>query len=426
MKISNNKTLEQWLTYLENQHSKEIQLGLDRILEVAKRLALLSWQDTKIITVAGTNGKGSTVAFLEAAFVLQGYQVGAYTSPHLLHFNERIRVNRSSIDDESLCQAFLQIEEARKDIHLTYFETATLAALLYFKAKKLDLIILEVGLGGRLDATNIIDADLAIITTIDLDHQDYLGNTIDAIAFEKAGIIKQGKPIIYADLNPSISIINQAKLKLAPLYFLGKDYSYEFSSNQLKLIHQDKNLIFSSPSLHPNAIAAGVIASYLFKDVLPIENSTLIEAGEKTKISGRLELINYQSKSLLLDVSHNPQAAKRLAQFIASMALNSTVHIVFSALKDKDLKGLIEPLLKKGHLWYIAPLENKRASSINEIKDAFQGFSGIPYCFDDIDLALDKALEKAKAHDLIVVYGSFYTVARAKVKLGDKYEISDR
>ena len=221
-------SLAAWLDYLEHRHSEEIQLGLTRVKTVARQLDLLTF-DATIIIVAGTNGKGSTVAALETIYRAAGYAVGSYTSPHLIHFNERIRVNLEPITDKTLCAAFTAIEEACESIHLTYFEMATLAALWYFKSFVLDVIILEVGLGGRLDATNIIDADLAIITTIDFDHQAYLGHTKEAIGYEKAGVLRPNQPFIYADKNPPESLITYAKSLNAQQIM----YSFKVLDNQL-------------------------------------------------------------------------------------------------------------------------------------------------------------------------------------------------
>ncbi|MDF1928905.1 Mur ligase family protein [Legionella pneumophila] len=218
--------LNHWLTHLETRNTQEIQLGLTRVLTVAQKLNLQR-PNCKVITVAGTNGKGSTVTALETIYHQSGFRVGTYTSPHLLVFNERIRINLTPIQDKDLCKAFSVIEEARYPTNLTYFEMATLAALWYFKQHDLDLIILEVGLGGRLDATNIVDTDLAIITTIDFDHQNFLGDTLELIGYEKAGILRKNKPFIYADLSPPKSVVEVALQLGASSYLYGKDYFYQ-------------------------------------------------------------------------------------------------------------------------------------------------------------------------------------------------------
>ncbi len=238
----NDWNVNQWLTYLEQRSPQQkIELGLERIRDVARRLNVLN-PHYKIITVAGTNGKGSTVRALETIYNKAGYNVGSYTSPHLLCFNERIKVNLQSISDKALCDVFFAIESRNADIKLTYFEMATLAALVYFQQQSLDIVILEVGLGGRLDATNIMDADVAIITTIDFDHQELLGNTLEKIGQEKAGIIRAQKPVIYADINPPQSILSAAQQLNAPTYLYRRDFDFnehdvtwDFSAQNLLL-----------------------------------------------------------------------------------------------------------------------------------------------------------------------------------------------
>ena len=258
--LHDHKTLQDWLLLLENRHQEEIQLGLERVKTVALRLGLCDL-DATVITVAGTNGKGSTVAALDAIYNAAGFRVGRYTSPHLLSFNERICINQNPITDFELCDAFQVIEQARSDIHLTYFEMTTLAAFYYFKKNKLDVVILEVGMGGRLDATNIVDATLAIITTIDLDHQDYLGSTIEAIGYEKAGILRAGQHFIYADNNPPASVLNEAQRVRTQMLCLG-DYTYQTSSEHFNVVLKSGEIIsLSYPAVHLNAAAAAIVYS---------------------------------------------------------------------------------------------------------------------------------------------------------------------
>ncbi len=249
--------------------------------------------NTKIITVAGTNGKGSTVASLEAIYWAAGYQVASYSSPHLLAFNERIKINRQPISAQQLCDAFCVIEEARSaiNVHLTYFEVATLAALWHFKQHCLDLIILEVGLGGRLDATNIIDADLAIITTIDFDHQTFLGNTKEAIGFEKAGILRANKPLIFADNNPPKSILKQAHAHNTPLYLYGREYNYLLRANGLQFVTSEQIIDLPQPQLHCNAVAAAIMASICLQTLLPVQYSQLMQGIKSASLMGRLQFV---------------------------------------------------------------------------------------------------------------------------------------
>lgn len=423
MNYKNFKLIE-WLDYLENRHQQEIQLGLTRIHQVAERLDLLR-PTTKVITVAGTNGKGSTVAFLEAIYITAGYQVASYTSPHLIVFNERIRINRIPITDEQLCTAFCNIEVARGDINLTYFEMTTLAALWHFKQFALDLIILEVGLGGRLDATNIIDSDLAIITTIDFDHQAYLGNTIEEIAYEKAGILRANKPFIYADKSPPQSIIKQAQVLKASSYFNGKDYYYDFNNNFFKFKFKNKTIEIMPPKLHGNAVASGLMASLIIQDQLPIQTSDLQKAVKTTFLQGRLQLIN-KEKATLFDVAHNPQAVRYLANFLKCHFPYKTIHAVFSALTDKDLLGIIEPLKETVNYWYPAKLNAKRAASEEQLSTALNHYNIIStVCYETPLIAYKAACQKASADDLIVVYGSFITVGEILGSIVNKIDCEE-
>lgn len=412
-------SVDDWLDHLENRYVDEIQLGLTRVMKVALHLKLLDWH-AKIITVAGTNGKGSTVAALESIYMAAGYQVATYTSPHLLSFNERICVQRQPITNEALCEAFRLIEVARLETPLTYFEVTTLAALWYFKQFKLDVIILEVGLGGRLDATNIINADLAIITTIDLDHQAYLGHTKEAIGLEKAGILRPQKPFIYADVNPPKSIIKQAQALKTPMYYLGVDYSFEIFhdtvqvelSDRLQKITKQTSLFhLPLPTIHLNAAIAACMASLCLATYLPVNLVQLGQAMQKISIKGRQQVIGDTVKTVF-DVSHNPQAVKLLANFLNNQRdTKGKIHAVFSALKDKDLCGLINPMQSCVDFWYPAILVNPRAATEALLKSAFNAENClVPHWFEGPLAAYHAAQLKAKPGDLIVVYGSFLTV----------------
>jgi dihydrofolate synthase/folylpolyglutamate synthase len=431
-KQSNKWNLAQWLHDLENRHSQEIQLGLSRVAEVAKRLALQKPQ-CKVISVAGTNGKGSTVTALETMYHTAGYQVGAYTSPHLIHFNERIKVNLITISDEDLCHAFNLIEEARKEIELTYFEMTTLAALVHFKQQRLDVMIIEVGLGGRLDATNIIDADLAIITTIDYDHQDFLGNSLEAIGYEKAGILRTDTPYIYADINPPATIMEVAKKLSAPGYFYTQEFSFEDKGTFWNLNFLDHDLA-SNDNLHPEDIvpvarrnqaleflvkpsiqlksaSAAIMATVLLQRDLPVSFEQLNAALSLICISGRLQL-HKSDVSILYDVSHNPQSARLLADTVKQMENTGRVHAVFSALKDKDIMGLIFPLKDCVDLWYPAQLHNKRAATADILLSIFRNAEIlVNICYTSPFIAFEEALKNAESGDLIIVFGSFFTVS---------------
>lgn len=433
-------SLEQWLNILENRHAQEIQLGLERVKRVAEQLAVLH-TESLVITVAGTNGKGSTVAALEAIYLAGGYRVATYTSPHLLIFNERIRVNGQSIRDDELCSAFSWIETLRGDTPLTYFETTTLAALHYFKQCSPDVIILEVGMGGRLDATNIVDADLAIITTIDLDHQAYLGDTIDAIGYEKAGILRANQRFIYADENPPQSIIDKAFELNIDMHYLNRDYSFIATSEYLEITSLNRNcprVILSSardpssqaprddaravtvnqdiiklprPTINLKAATAAIIASGMMLDKMSLNSAQLGLAMQKVSIQGRQQIV-YEDIITVFDVAHNPQAVELLAEFIGSSNPRGKVHAVFSGLKDKDLCGLIKPMIKHVDHWYLAELVSKRAADKTRLVTDFSTVTALQApCFDNPELAYQAAVKNALPEDWIVVYGSFLTVS---------------
>lgn len=410
----NHFTLVEWLDYLENSHSVEIQLGLTRVARVAADLGLLK-PACPVILVAGTNGKGSTVTALETIYHSAGYQVGAYTSPHLHHFNERIRVNRQPITDTDLCNAFSSIEKGRRETPLTYFEVATLSALWYFNDQKLDVMILEVGLGGRLDATNIIDAAVSVITTIAFDHEAWLGSTLEAIGFEKAGIMRPGKPCIYADINPPASIEKQAVSQQVPLFCLEKDYQIKIFDETFELVCQQKTWNLPKPAIQVKSAAAAIIAIDQLQTILPVTHDSMHKALQKVFIPGRLELSS-GSIRVLYDVAHNPQAAELLAKTIKAMSVNR-IHVIFSALMDKNLSGLIHPLRDCVDHWYPAQLNSKRASTQAMLDSVFDDLQ-IPTegWYAHPQSAFTAAKSRAEAGDLIVVYGSFLTVAAVREK----------
>lgn len=408
-----NQSLDAWLLYLEGMHKQEIQLGLTRVKHVAECLDLCDLGACVVITVAGTNGKGSTVAALEAIYCAAGFNVGSYSSPHLLSFNERIRVNQQSISDQSLCEAFALCEQARGDTHLTYFEMVTLAALHYFKRSSLDVVILEVGMGGRLDATNIIDADLAIVTTVDLDHQAFLGETLDAIGYEKAGILRPNQAFIYADINPPASVIKRARELATRMQSLNVHYSFQVTANNLHISRQEgESVLLPRPNIHLNSAVAAVIASDNLQARLPVSHEHLCDAMKNVALSGRKQVITEHSLTTVLDVAHNPQAVSSLAEFIRVYPVTGKIHAVFSALQDKDLCGLIRPMRSCVDFWYPATLSGKRAASEQMLLAAFDTENrSVAACFSNPECAYLAAMQKAQAGDLIVVYGSFLTVS---------------
>lgn len=406
-------SLNDWLLCLETRHHQAVQLGLTRIKQVAERLNLLKW-DATVITVAGTNGKGSTIAALEAIYSAAGYQVGSYTSPHLFKFNERIRHNKHPISDEILCNLFSEIENARVTTHLTFFETSTLAALLFFKQLNPDVILLEVGMGGRLDATNIIDADLAIITTIDLDHQAYLGNTHEAIGYEKAGIIRPKKPVIYADDYLPNSIINHASKLNAPMFKYGHDYNYELNQGKFLFSSNSCFIDIPRPRIHPKMAAAAIMATSCLQNKLPMSSDKPLASLASITLAGRLQVIDEPIKQIF-DVAHNPQAVLMLAKSVHKLKHKTCkVHAVFSALKDKALKELITIMHPYVDNWYPCVLSCERATDQPQLLQAFTEAVGYkPFCYANASQAYQAAMQKAKAGDIILVYGSFYLVGNA-------------
>jgi dihydrofolate synthase/folylpolyglutamate synthase len=399
-------SLNDWLDLLQNRHQQEIQLGLERVLTVARELKLHEL-NAPVVTVAGTNGKGSTAKALEAVYTAAGYSVACYNSPHLIHFNERIRVDGVTISDQKLIEAFMFIENGRKKIDLTYFETVTLAAFWYFKQHKLDIVILEVGMGGRLDATNIIDPDLAIITTVDFDHQAYLGETIDAIGYEKAGILRLNQPFIYADKNPPDTIIKRA-LELNAFRI---EYSFETTSQDL-IIHPLLSDVIKLPlpKIHPGAAAAAIMATHTLQQILPITYQHWVTAMIDVAIIGRQQILEGPVK-IMFDVAHNPQAVNLLAIQIKKIQPKAKVHAVFSGLKDKDLCGLISIMHPEVDAWYPCVLTDKRASSIEQLAGSLkQAGVGAQTIYSSPIEAFNEARQNAVLNDLIVVFGSFVLV----------------
>lgn len=410
MKTSKFETLVDWLNELENRHQQEIQLGLSRVQAVANTLDLV-FSETIVITVAGTNGKGSTVALLESMYHAAGYSVGSYTSPHLIHFNERIKLNQIPLTDAELIEAFEAIEAARRLTHLTYFEMTTLAALWHFRRCSLDVMILEVGLGGRLDATNIIDSDLAIITTIDFDHESYLGHTLEAIGHEKAGILRKKMPCIYADKEPPLSITKQAVLLDAPLLINGEDYTYQTVGDLFYLYYKEQTFVFPKTHFHNNSLAAALMATFSLNKTLPLNATQRATGIKNTVLAGRLQWLKTPIKTLV-DVAHNPQSARYLADYLATIDFKGKVHAIFSALTDKDIDGLIFPLKDQVDYWYPALLSTKRAASKEQLLTSLtHNDVKTKLCYNTPVLAYQAACQHIAPDDLIVVYGSFFTVS---------------
>lgn len=346
--------LADWLTYLESLHPKTIEMGLERIERVRSKLELIP--QFPIIVVGGTNGKGSVCAMLESILVCAGYRTGCYTSPHLLRYNERVRINKNEVDDKSLCDAFAQIDTARKDCHtsLTFFEFGTLAALHVFVQAHVDVAILEVGLGGRLDAVNLFDADCAILTNIDLDHMDYLGDTREKIGFEKAAIFRKNKPAICAEADIPHSVYQQAEKTGAKFFRLNQEFGFSNKHTQWDYWGPNgKRHSLPFPALRgakqlQNASAC-LTALDTLHELLPVSMQEIRQGLSEAVIPGRFQVVSTQPM-IILDVAHNPAAAAVLSQNLASTKPSGHTYAVFSMLQDKDIQGVVQTLKDRLHL----------------------------------------------------------------------------
>lgn len=375
----------------------------------------------KIITVAGTNGKGSTVAFLESILLQAGLKVATFTSPHLLKYNERIRINGKNISDKKLCAAFNSIEEKYNLLcrgaviapFLNFFAFTTLTALHIFQQQKFDVILLEVGLGGKYDAVNIVDPDIAIITTISLDHTETLGNTRNAIAAEKAGIMRQNKPVICGELNPPKNIFLAAKKTKAYSFCINKDFFYKKENNNWSWeFHKTKIKKLPIPHLPLQNAATTLMAIALLKKDFAISHSAIALGLKKANLAGRFQILQ---NNIILDVAHNPESAEFLALKLAEQKCFGRTIAVMSMLKDKDIVATIKPLLEVIDEWYVGILQNKRAATKEQLINAFALLNinlkrRLKPAATVIE-AFKNALINKKPDDRIIVFGSFYTVA---------------
>jgi dihydrofolate synthase / folylpolyglutamate synthase len=412
----NNATLAQWLEYLETLHPSEMELGLDRVAAVAHRLQLIP-VTIPVVTVAGTNGKGSTSAVLEALLTEMGQVVGLSTSPHFLNFNERIRVGSADVADAEIIAAFEEIEAARQETALTYFEFTLLAALLVFRRLGVDTMILEVGLGGRLDAVNIVDASLAIITSIELDHQEWLGNSRDLIAVEKAGILRADQPAVIAEPNPPASL-RQAVVDVgARALFLGEDFRLEedVSGWQASFLLADAGTFVTRKrdlgELLPVNICAAVQAVLALGK--QVDDTVLDAALARVHLPGRRQARTVAGLEYVLDVAHNPAAVSKLLEYMSVSDCNGKTFAIFSVMSDKDIQAMLEPCQAYFDAWFLADQpDNPRASSASDIAQVLRTL-GNPMI--SVSKNLRQAFRRAQVllnpGDRLVVFGSFFTVA---------------
>jgi dihydrofolate synthase / folylpolyglutamate synthase len=417
--------LEAWLSYLETAHPIGIDMGLDRINQVKSALNLHF--DCPVITVAGTNGKGSTCAYLESILLSSGYRVGCHTSPHLLKFNERARVNGVNATDTLLLEHFAVVENARVSLTnpptLTYFEFTTLAIMHLFAKSQLDVVILEVGMGGRLDAVNIVDADCAIVTSIDIDHAGFLGNTREEIGYEKAGIFRAGQIAVCGDPLPPQSLTDYATKLECDLWLLGRDYNFQGDKQQWGWAGRNKRfsglgypaLRGANQLLNASAVIAALMALH---HCLPVSAQDIRNGFAMVELPGRFQVLPGQP-TVVLDVAHNPHAAATLGQGLEKMGYHPYTYAIFGAMSDKDIQNVIKPLLGNVDFWYCTDLPTARAAQASSLSQQLiaqgvapqKGEDGGIECFPDPASAYQKALSKAGEGDRIVIFGSFYTVA---------------
>jgi dihydrofolate synthase / folylpolyglutamate synthase len=416
------QTLPDWLAALEAMHPKAIDMGLERVAQVKSSMGMEF--TCPVITVGGTNGKGSTCAMLEAILLHAGYKVGVYTSPHLLKFNERARINGQMATDEALIAAFKEVEAKRNGVSLSYFEFTTLAILHLFAQSGLDAVILEVGLGGRLDAVNVIDADVAIVVSVDIDHTEYLGDTREAIGFEKAGIFRAGHTAICSDPVPPQSLLRHADEIGADLWLFGRDFNYSGDKQQWNYGGRSQRRSgLAYPALRgANQLlnAAGVLAALeALRDRLPVSAQDVRTGLMTVELPGRFQVLPGRPV-VILDVAHNPHAAATLAQNLDNMGFHPYTYAVFGAMHDKDIDGVIEHLKKRIDYWYVTDLPLPRAASAEQIKQRLlalncvaegQDADSAVQTFPSPVQAFNAALSRAGENDRIAVFGSFFTVA---------------
>lgn len=418
MTISNelslsSRSLSDWLAYIEACHPNSIDLGLERISQVAERLAVLNF-NCPVVMVAGTNGKGSNVALTAAILTAAGYRVGTYTSPHLIRYQERIQIAGQCISDQDLCRAFLEIEKNRSDIPLTYFEFGTLAALWAFKQSALDAIILEIGLGGRLDAVNCVDADLAIISMIDLDHMDWLGDTREKIGFEKAGIMRPNRPCVCGDFAPPQSILNTARSLASPLYRQGIEFDYKMQTQSWTWTSQQLTLRdLPLPNIDLQNAATVLQAIELLGDHFIITPLAIQEGLKRVFIPGRFHIIEKNARQIIIDVAHNPAGGECLSKRLANTPCLGNTYALAGMLADKDIINSLRPLRHHVDHWTVCDLTEPRGAKATQLKQALLDLEVTQTIleFSCPEIAFQHAYRKLQKNDRLLVFGSFHTAA---------------
>lgn len=408
-------TLNDWLAYIEALHPKDIEMGLQRVDEVKQRLNLQT--NFPVITVAGTNGKGSTCAMLEHIYQAAGYRVASYSSPHLLHYSERVRVAGQEIKDHELIAAFKAVEAARQATQLTYFEYGTLAAMWHYAKAQVDVAILEVGLGGRLDAVNVFEPDCTIVTSVDLDHMEFLGNTRESIGAEKAGIFRKNIPAICGDINPPNALIAYAQKIGAKLQLIAHDFAFErtqstwtYRSDDIEFKQLAMPALKGDFQLYNASCVLSAIQS--LQNKLPVNVEAISQGLSKVQLRGRFQYIAH-APDVILDVAHNPHAAKSLAINLEQTKSNGQTIAVFAMLADKDIAGVIQAISSQIDAWYVSGIDHVRGASVDKISEAIVEY--LPQAsiktFKTVTDAYHQACIDAHENDRIIVAGSFFTVA---------------
>lgn len=409
-----NWTLEDWLGFQEQQHTQAIDLGLDRVAAVAHKLGLIE-EKPFTISVAGTNGKGSSTASLSAIYTQAGYRTGWYSSPHLLRYNERISINNQAVSDQQLIRAFNAIYAVLDGMTLSYFEWGTLAALWLFKSEACDVQILEVGLGGRLDAVNVVDADAALITPIDVDHQAWLGSDREQIALEKAGVFRAKQVAVYSDLLPACSLLRHAQALDVDLRLAQRDYQWQsINAQQWQWRSAGQHITLSNPNLLGQfqfANVAGVVQLIeLLQARLPVTQEVMQAGLQQIRLVGRLDYRQLQQTTWLFDVAHNPQSITALTTYLSSIKQEvGRIVLVFSALADKDIAAMLVQLKPHVDEWHIAPLGGERAASLTQLQTAVQA-SGLSVTYHNSIADACQQVQQLPVEALRLVSGSFVTV----------------
>ena len=412
-------TLPQWLAWQEKLHFTEIDPGLDRIALVWQNMQGQTKLPFKLVMIAGTNGKGSSVAMTSSILMAAGYKTGTYTSPHLLAYNERIAINGQPCSDQQICDAFARIDEARGDISLTYFEFATLAAAEIFRLEKVDIAVLEVGMGGRLDAVNLFDTDIALITPIGLDHTAWLGDTREKIASEKAGIIRPMTPVVCSETAPPSSLLEHARKQNAPLYKAGETYQYSQLNEDSWSWQATGNeaRVLPCPALVgdyqiQNAAAVVQVCELLKEQGLTITDTAILNGLKHVNLAGRFQEIKRDNVTLILDVTHNQQGAENLHKLLSQRNCKGKTYAVLAMLKDKDCQSVIQILQKDITHWFFAGLDGDRGMDAESLAAKAISSSELDNynCYATVNDAYQHALQKAETDDRILIFGSFHTV----------------